>query len=259
MRKIICFIILVVFALGAFVSGYHILRIKNEYQSGESFYSELKEYVREQDPTPSESLESEKRSQSDTEPKLPSIDFAALQDINNDVIGWIQIDGCGIDYPIVQGNDNFYYLKHLFDNSYNINGCIFLDCRNSSDFIDRNSVIFGHHMQNGTMFSNLDLYKKQAFYDVHPSYLLHTLQADYIVDIFAGYVSNLQNDAWRVTFEDDEDYSSWLDEQMQQSLIQCSVTPSCEDRIVTLSTCSYEFDNARFVLFGVIRADDSLK
>lgn len=107
-------------------------------------------------------------------------------------------------------------------------------------------------MKNGTMFSGLDLYKKQAFYDEHPIYQLHTLQADLTIEIFAGYVDNLQDDAWRVTFADDADFSAWLEERIEKSLIQCDLTPTGNDRIVTLSTCSYEFDNARFVLLGVI-------
>lgn len=253
MRKIVCVTICAAFFLGAFVAGYQIMKIRNEYQSGESAYSDLQKLVHESDPTPSNTLNNENPSQSDTEPESPSFDFSALLSINEDAVGWIQIEDCGINYPIAQGSDNAYYLKHLFDKTYNSSGCIFLDYRCSPAFSDRNSIVFGHHMKNGTMFSGLELYKNQAFYDEHPTYLLHTLQADLTIEIFAGYVANLQDDAWRVTFTDDEDFSAWLEDRLQQSVIQCGITPSCEDRIVTLSTCSYEFDNARFVLFGVIR------
>lgn len=253
MKKIMCFILCTALLFGAYIAGYQILRTRNEYQSGESVYSELQELVREPDPTPSDALENDNPSQSDTGLVLPSFDFTGLQSINDDVVGWIQIENCGIDYPIVQGEDNDYYLKHLFDKTYNSSGCIFLDYRCSPDFSDRNSVIFGHHMKNGTMFHGLELYKKQAFYDEHPTYLMHTLQANYTIEIFAGYVANLQDDAWRVTFADDADFAAWIDERIEQSMIQCNLTPSYEDRIATLSTCSYEFDNARFVLFGVIR------
>lgn len=253
MKKIILFVLCTAFIFGDYIAGYQIMKTQNEYQSGELAYSQLQELVHDPELTPSDTLEEPNPSQSDTEPALPSFDFAPLQSINSDVVGWIQIEDCEINYPVVQGTDNSYYLKHLFNQTYNSSGCIFLDYRSSADFSDRNSVIFGHHMKNGTMFSGLDLYKKQAFYEEHPSYQLFTLQSDLTVKIFAGYVANIWDDAWRVSFADEDDFSAWLEERIGKSLIQCDLTPTANDRIVTLSTCSYEFDNARFVLFGVIR------
>lgn len=253
MKKLIYPLVCTALLFGVCIAGYQIMKARNEYQSGESVYSELQELVRKPDPTPSDTLESTNPSQSDTEPILSSFDFSALQSINEDVVGWMQIEDCGLDYPIAQGSDNAYYLTHLFDKTYNSSGCIFLDYRCNPDFSDRNSVIFGHHMKNGTMFSGLGLYKKQTFYEEHSTYLLHTLQADLTIEIFAGYVANLQDDAWRITFTDDEDFDAWIEKRIKQSVIQCNLTPTDNDRIVTLSTCSYEFDNARFVLFGVIR------
>ena len=91
---------------------------------------------------------------------------------NPDIVAWIYIEGTKINYPIVQGEDNSYYLKHLFSGEWNGSGCIFLDSRNDASFADRHSIIYGHHMKNGTMFTDLDKYKKQDFFDEHPVALL---------------------------------------------------------------------------------------
>lgn len=86
---------------------------------------------------------------------LPEINFKALQQVNPDVIGWIYSPETTINYPVVQGDDNAFYLKHLADGTENRNGCPFLDLQNRSDFSDDNSIIYGHHMQNGTMFAGI--------------------------------------------------------------------------------------------------------
>lgn len=93
--------------------------------------------------------------------------------------------------------------------------CIFLDTRNASDFSDRNSIVYGHHMKNGTMFSGVTEYNKQEFYNAHPTILIMTPEQKSV---------------------------------KEHSCFDSEITPAATDRIVTLSTCSYEFDNARFVL-----------
>mgnify|MGYP000782800669 FL=1 len=97
----------------------------------------------------------------------PEVDFSVLREINPDIVAWIYIEGTKINYPIVQGGDNSYYLKHLFSGEWNGSGCIFLDFRNDVSFADRHSIIYGHHMKNGTMFTDIDKYKKQEFFDEH--------------------------------------------------------------------------------------------
>lgn len=247
MKRNVTILLCALFALCIFVSGYQLYRIRNEYQSGENAYDDLQEQVT----TPSVTPEGEQASQSDTtEAKM---NFAPLQNINSDIIGWLKIEACGIDYPIARGTDNSYYLKHLYDKTYNSSGCLFLDYRNNAAFSDPNSVVFGHHMKNGTMFSGLGKYKSQEFYEAHPSYALYTPDTNYTVDIFAGYVAGLDDDAWRLAFDGQTDMESWLNERIAKSLIRCSTAPDPDDKIITLSTCSYEFNNARFVLFGVLR------
>lgn len=257
-RKLISFVLLVLFVgIGVF-AGWKIYEQKSEYQSGESAYDDLGQYVRIPDPVtsdidepnpPSEPGEEESCEVDDT--VWPEIDFVALQVINPDIVAWLYIEGTEINYPVVQGADNEYYLQHLFDGTYNRSGCLFLDSRNTNDFSDTHSIIYGHHMKNGKMFAVLDGYKKQEFYDEHPVALLLTPNDNFKLQFFAGYVANVQEDAWQLGFTL-QGFEDWLAASVEKSCFESSVVPAVTDKIVTLSTCSYEFHNARFVLLGVI-------
>ena len=111
-------------------------------------------------------------------------------------------------YPVVQGRDNQYYLKRLFDGKWNSAGCIFLDSRNEPDFSDGHSIIYGHHMKNGTMFSGLTEYKKQEFYEGHPTILLVTPEQSIRVEIFADYVASVEDNAWEIAMGSDVEFEN---------------------------------------------------
>ena len=103
-------------------------------------------------------------------------------------------------------------------------------------------------MKNDTMFSDLDYYKKQEFYDEHPVILLMTPDRNYKIEVFAGYVTDVSEDAWELNFTDTQ-YAEWLTAAKEKSCFVSHVSPQVEDRVVTLSTCSYEFDGARSVSY----------
>ena len=184
----------------------------------------------------------------------PQVDFESLRVVNPEVVGWLTIDATDIDYPIAQRSDNDYYLHHLFKGEWNSSGCLFMDCRNPSDLSGPHTIIYGHHMDNGTMFQNLMYYKDQSFYDEHSTARLITPDGTYTVEFFAGYVADVGSDAWKLDFTSDEDFEDWLAAAMEKSVFESAVIPAATDRIVTLSTCSYEFYNARFVLLGIIES-----
>lgn len=150
------------------------------------------DYISYMTPVPSESGETESTRW------WPEVDFEALREINPDLVGWIYIEGTEINYPVVQGADNQYYLKHLFTGEWNSSGCIFLGARNCTDLSDRNSILYGHHMKDGSMFHGLMEYKSQEYYDEHPTVLFLTPDANYEVKIFAGYVASVDADAWKL-------------------------------------------------------------
>ena len=136
--------------------------IRSEYHTGEAAYEDISHMIS----LPQKTAEPQppvinKPAGAETLPDeddtvWPEVDFAALREINPDIVAWIYIEGTKVNYPIVQGEDNSYYLKHLFSGEWNGSGCIFLDFRNDASFADRHSIIYGHHMKNGTMFTDLD-------------------------------------------------------------------------------------------------------
>jgi len=242
-RIILCCIFLAI----AIYAAYNIIKIQSEYKKSVDAYKKLDNYTIEQ-------TTSETSGESEEEPvkekPYPDVDFAGLKSVNSDVIGWIYVPDTEINYPIVHTSDNDYYLDHLVDRTQNPAGAIFLDTRNPSDFSDLHSIIYGHHMKNGSMFAALKGYKKQDFFDGHKTGYLITQDAAYSIDFFAGHVANVEENAWQLDFDNAEDFSNWIKSLKDISAFKSDIEPQYGDRIFTLSTCSYEFDDARFVLSG---------
>ncbi len=259
MKKLIMFMAALILLAVAGVTAWQVYVPIREDNVSVNAYDELRQFVRvpTPDPTsqpdtssspelvPSPSFEPEPTSLPDLQ-----VDFKSLRAVNPEIVAWLSIDGTNIDYPVAQHSDNDYYLHHLFTGEWNSSGCLFMDCHNQSDFSGRHTIIYGHHMDNGTMFQNLMGYKDQSYYDEHPNAQLFTPGGTYTVEFFAGYVSGVDGDAWQVNFASNAEFGEWLDSAKNKSLFESHVTPTAADRIVTLSTCSYEFYNARFVLHG---------
>lgn len=250
LKRAILIVLLLFFGAEILVGAWHLHALLGEYAAGKEAYSALTQYV--DLPQKSANLPSASPGTPQDTPNRPAVDFEALRAINGDIVAWIYIEGTNINYPIVQGQDNKYYLKHLFTGEKNRAGCVFLDCGNAPDFSDPNNVIYGHHLKSGIMFTELMGYKKQDFYDAHPTGWLLTPEASYKVYFFAGFVSNVQSGAWDLTFPSEEAFTRWLTKSKQKSAFSSEITPTPQDHILTLSTCTYEFSNARFVLMGVL-------
>lgn len=175
-------------------------------------------------------------------------DFSQLLQINGDAVGWITLEGTPIDYPIVQGEDNAFYLDHLFSGSWGFAGTLFMDVDNTSDFSDKNTVIYGHHLKNGSMFAALSGYRDQEYYDEHPVLSLYTSAGDYEIQVFSGYArdaSSIPHD-----FDTPEDFAAYIDQVVALSDFTSDVEIGPDDRIISLVTCAYVTDNARFVVHG---------
>ena len=243
-------IISLILACVMIVSGLQIWKTLSIYYTSDRVYADLRPAETASQPAADSSLSSE---EADTACN-PAVDFTKLKKINPDLVGWIYLPDTKINYPIVQGSDNTYYLQHLFTKEKNRAGCIFLDSRNSSGFSDLHSILYGHHMKNIAMFSELEHYEKQSFYDAHPVVWILTPDKNYQLQLFSGYITKESANAWQL-FSTSEEESAWITETIQQSAFQSPVTPKAGDPIVTLSTCSYDFENARFVLHGVLTKD----
>ena len=260
MRKIICIILTLFLASSAAFAGYQIYREYAERQESVDTYTDLENLISFPEVLPEEEPDETNPSEFgeiEPAPVGPTIDFVGLKEINEDCVAWIYIEDTAINYPVVQGSDNSYYLKHLIDGKWNSAGCIFLDSRVDSDISDRHSIIYGHHMKDGTMFSGLAKYKKQTYYEEHPEGLLITPERTYRIEFFAGYVASVEDPSWMIGFESDEDFEMWLKEAKKRSWFTSSLFPAVTDKILTLSTCSYEFDNARYVLHGIISEENA--
>ncbi len=178
------------------------------------------------------------------------VDFDALLAQNSEVNGWLYCADSPINYPVAQGKDNDYYLHRLIDGSYSGGGTLFLDFFCEKDYAGRNSVVYGHHMNDGSMFASLSKFRDQAYYDAHPVMYLNTPNQNFRLDLFSGYITNANSDSYTIGFLDDEAFQQYLDKICSQSDFESTVQVTAQDRIVTLSTCSYEFENARYVVHG---------
>lgn len=223
--------------------------------SGSRVFSYWQENRREQQLYTQLRTEQGDSQQQTSDEALPQVDFAALSQINGDVVGWLYCPDTPLDYPVVQGEDNAYYLDHYFDGREGSAGCLFLDCRNESDFSDFHSIIYGHQMKNGTMFASLEEYQSQTYYEDHPELYLLTPEKNYRIKVFAGYVASVQAEAWQLDFSSLEERENWLEKALEQSTFISGIMPSPQERIVTLSTCSSAFADARYVLLGILEAE----
>ena len=148
-------LILLLASLAVFAfAAWKLFGIYAEYHKGTETYEELQDYVHKPeenvDPSPSQGGTSEEGTQNDGIGYL-QVDFAGLKKVNPDVIAWIQISALDISYPVVQGEDNYYYLHHMFEGQENKNGSVFVDYHNQPDFTDSNTIVYGHNMKNGSV------------------------------------------------------------------------------------------------------------
>lgn len=230
-------------------SAWQLFGIYFEYHQGESTYDDLSQYA--VTPSPSPTLPPEATPVPD-DTVWPEVDFASLTAINDDVVAWIYLEDTHINYPVVLGSDNDYYLTHLYNGKSNGAGSIFADCRNSGTFTDRNTILYGHRMNNGTMFADISNYSNREFFDGHPYVLIITPDAKYKAEVFSAYIANTTYSSWDTVFDGDHKYLEWLESIKSRSYFNRDVEFSTDSRIVTLSTCTYEFEDARFVVHALL-------
>lgn len=180
-------------------------------------------------------------------------DFQALNEWNPDVAGWIYGPGTVIDYPIVQSGDNTYYLEHTADRKANRNGAVFMDYRNQRDFSDDLTVVYGHHIRGGRMFSSLSGYKEQEYYEEHPKIYVYTPDKTYCAWLWAGCIMDGVSGSFPLHFDSHETWEEWVEEQKEASTFASPVTPEEGELMAAFCTCTYEYYDARYVVYGVLR------
>lgn len=265
-KIIILIIFLLVIAVATFFLWKGIAKINRIMAEKEeiSSYNELSEEAfgstepHETIPLPGQSVEVEKIPRKKPDPRPSMLDFASLQEEYPDMVGWIKCKDTLIDYPIMQGEDNDFYLHHLYNGKEGANGSIFMDWLNHPDFYDCNSILYGHNMASGQMFHSINGYKFQSYYDTFPTMQLFTPYGDYTVSLIAGFIYSKEADI-NVEFldcADDERVVEYIDWAKSVSTFKSPETVQADDRLVTLVTCTYEYENARYVLHGKLIPTD---
>ena len=169
---------------------------------------------------------------------------------NEDYRGWIKVENTNIDYPILQGNDNAYYLDKDINKEYLASGSIFMNYLNNG-FNDENTVLFGHNMKNGTMFGQLKKYKESDFFYGNNDIDIELSNGDNLkYKVFSVYITNVEDNYIKTKFDNKDEYKDFLERIKNKSIYKSEIDLNEDDKIITLSSCSYEFDDARIVVHG---------
>lgn len=218
------------------VSGYKNGKTMWEYQVAKSAYTNI----------------SEKTAKVDPKQFTGVVDWKALKKVNPDVQGWLYQKGTVINYPVVQGTDNDTYLHTRFDKQWSGGGTLFVDCRMEKDFKGFNSIIYGHHMKDGSMFRSIRGYTKEdGYYDKHKTLELATPHGNYHLVVFSAFITKATDeDTYKMTY-DEAEKQAYIDRAWERSelpITKDSVDVTKNDRLVTLSTCAYDYEEARYIV-----------
>ncbi len=218
------------------VSGYKIGKTMWEYHVAKSAYTNI----------------SEKTAKVDPKQFTGVVDWKALKKVNPDVQGWLYQKGTVINYPVVQGTDNDTYLHTRFDKQWSGGGTLFVDYRMEKDFKGFNSIIYGHHMKDGSMFRSIRGYTKEdGYYDKHKTLELATPHGNYHLVVFSAFITKATDeDTYKMTYDEAEKqaYINRAWEQSELPITRDSVDVTKNDRLVTLSTCAYDYEEARYIV-----------
>jgi sortase B len=237
-------------------AGVNLLETQQIYMEGDAAYEDLNGRVRKNidtpEQTPGPGIEPAEKPRVYI-PKL-GIDFNELTEINKDAAAWLYSPDTVIDYPVMKADDYDYYLHHLPDGKRNANGTLFIDYNCAADFSGQLTVIYGHHMKSGRMFGSLNGYKDQKYYDKHPFMYLYTPQKNYRIDLIYGCVIGAGE--WRNrAFMYEVNVRELMSYAEHNTTFVSDAGYEEGDRIVAMSTCSYEFDHARYVVLGILREE----
>ena len=182
---------------------------------------------------------------------LAEIDHEQLACINSDYQFWLYGAGTPIDYPVVQCGNNSYYMDRMFNRRANKAGTLFVDYRNLPDFADPNTLIYGHHMRDSSMFHSLTDYESRGFFEAHPWMVVVRADEILLIEVFAGYVTDGRDHCYDIALSDEDDMREFVAAAREKSNFDAHVEIDCaRDHLVTLSTCAYNFENARYVVIG---------
>lgn len=181
-----------------------------------------------------------------------------LKKKNSDIIGWIEIEGTNINYPVLQGEDNSYYMNRNYDKEESVYGALFLDAGYDWNIKSNNFLIYGHNMQDGSMFNNLLNYADEEYYEEHPIIRFTTTEEDAEYEIISAFRSRVYYKSEKNVFryyyfinpKSEEEYNEFVENAKEASLYDTGKTAEYGDQLITLSTCAYHTEDGRFAVIG---------
>ena len=179
-----------------------------------------------------------------------------LQKTNSDIKGWLQIENTNINYPVLQSSDNSFYMNHNYKKDYSLSGSIFLDKDYSWEIPSSNLLIYGHNMKNDTMFRDLLNYKDQSYYIEHPNIRFTTNTEDCTFEIISVFNSKVyyasEQNVFRyyyfINAQNENQFNDFINNSKKASIYNIDKTAIYGDQLMTLSTCSYNVKDGRFVV-----------
>lgn len=245
MKKYIRGIINIVLISILIYSGYMIYTKLADYKKADETYTQLQKVYDNQI----------QRNKTDTTDKN-SEDNKPLTQINPDYKFWLKVDNTNINYPVVQCDNNSFYLNHDFYKQNSGSGAIFMDYRDNQE--SQNTILYGHNMRNKTMFNNLLKFKDETFFNQNNKIRVIKDNHEYIYEVFSAYTTEGKDDYLITNFSSEKEYLEYINTIKDKSLFKTNIDISSIDKIITLSTCSYEFDDARTVVHGKLISDKEI-
>ncbi len=233
---------LIVVAVGVFAfSLYKIIGMAQGYSEGQQEYKNIKQ----------QAVDLAEDSE------YLRVNYDLLKQTNSDFAAWIDIPDTKISYPVVYppNEDNEFYLHTTFEKQYNFAGSIFLDYRSDPSWNGRNTVLYGHRMNDGSMFAALGKYLEKPFWETHREIHIYTAKGIRIYDIFACYVAHVTDECYTFSFDSDDHFSNWVSNIKSKSNYNTDVSVNKDSKVIMLSTCvagAGQEDN-RIVVFASLK------
>lgn len=266
-----CAVIIISLSLLAFSFVFY--NNKKSEENATSIKNDITEYldgkisnIPDEEPTPDIKDNNQNENTTPEEPSIPNEDttpkdnrnpiIVALKELNDETVGWLNVPGTNIDYPVVKAKDNAYYLRHNFKKEKDYNGWVFMNYLNSAEMLDKNTIIFAHNRYySNIMFGTLNKVGKKTWYqNIKDNLITYSdINKEMKWEVFAAYTVPVTDDYLETNFSTDEDFNNFIKMIRSRSVISSDLEIKSTDKILTLSTCADI--NTRFVVHAVLRTD----
>ena len=266
-----CAVIIISLSLLAFSFVFY--NNKKSEENATSIKNDITEYlddkinnIPEEEPTPEIKDNNQNENKTPEEPSIPNDEttpkdnrnpiIVALKELNDETVGWLNVPGTNIDYPVVKAKDNAYYLRHNFKKEKDYNGWVFMNYLNSAEMLDKNTIIFAHNRYySNIMFGTLNKVGKKTWYqNIKDNLITYSdINKEMKWEVFAAYTVPVTDDYLETNFSTDEDFNNFIKMIRSRSVISSDLEIKSTDKILTLSTCADI--NTRFVVHAVLRTD----